>query len=88
MTARDPPPETNSQQASTFGPIDPAGNSPAASSPRASDTASFGTGRAAGVPKPSWTYGTSVRIACTSAPTSSPSAAAVRSLSTTDSTPP
>ena len=86
MAAR-PPADTNRTHACTFGPIDPSGNSPAASSSSASATVTVSRARASGVPKPTCTRATSVRISSASAPTDCASRAALRSLSTTASTP-
>src|SRR5712691_733728 len=83
MAAMPPVASTKRQTASTFGPIDPAGKVRA----RSSLLVTARSGRACGVPYPSWTASTSVSSSRASASTACASRAAVRSLSTTHSTP-
>jgi len=78
-----PVPSTKRQAASTFGPIDPAGNFKA----RRAAGVVRPMGRAASVPKPVSTLATSVRITRASAPRSRASSAVLRSLSMTASAP-
>src|SRR5205085_399058 len=81
------PPSANAAAASTLGPIEPVPNSPAARRDRASPEVIRSTSRRSGVPKPSYTPSTSVRMSRASASTSRARMAAARSLSTTPSTP-
>ena len=78
---------TKRSAASTFGPMLPLANWPAAACSRISATVTRPSGRAYGVPKPMMTFSTSVAMTRVSAPRSRASIAAVRSLSMTASTP-
>src|SRR3990167_840609 len=86
MTAR-PPASTNSTAASTFGPMLPGGNSPAARRRRASTTVSRSMKRWRGVPQPTATRSTPVRKRTTSRPAAARSTTLARSFSITASTP-
>ena len=83
MAAGLPVASTKRHTASTFGPIDPAGKERA----RSPAGVARRTGRACGVPYPSMTAATSVSSSSASACSSRASSEAVRSLSTTASTP-